>query len=334
MKILINSILIIILITVWGIFYNRNIKNKEISLSNKIIILILIISFNIGALYIFNLSSKKKFFSEFKSIEISLKLNNLDKFLLDKKDEYKELLKKDSVKIASNLLLKHKFNYNPKSNNIIKIEFSDSISYDGKKDVYIVKLSFLYTVKKEEKEIETYLVINKNKINYETLTTIYENILNELLNSIFYEIDLRKKTPDELVSILRHQFNLPNTYYVQIFNHLLKLDSPPVLPDKILLRFLENPSTFSEATGYSIITNNCNTINKIIDRSIYFNSSSLKALLSILVQSKCKVIEGYLNVLKSSTYVNKSIIDEYLKQYKNNLQKEFTYKNGKRVESK
>jgi len=335
MRYLINSILIIILIIVWGIFYKRNIKNKDISKINKILIVLFIVSFNLLSLYIFNLSSKKKYFTDFKTIEISLNLNNIDKLLVDNKDNYKELMKKDSVKVASKLLLKHRFNYNPKSKNIIKISFSDSISYENQKKIYLIKLFLFYSVNNEDRELKTYLIIKNNKITYKKIISIYENTLNELLNSIFYEKELENKKPEEIVSILTHKFNLPDIYYVHLFNYLLKLESPPNLSDKVLIRFLNNPATFSEATGYAILTNHCAVINKIIDKSLLFNQSALETLLSIIIQSKCKSVEGYLGVLKSSRNINISnMADDFLKQYIENSQKEFIYKNGKRIEEK
>ncbi len=335
MKILINSVIIIVLIVVWGVFYKRNIKDKDISTGNKILIIVFIIAFNLLSLYIFNLSNKKVYFAEFNKIEISLQLGNIESFLTDNKDKYKESMKKDTVKIASELLLKHKFNFNPKSRNKVSIVFSDSISYDNKKRVYLIKLLLKYPFKKQIKEIETYMIIRDDRISYKKIISVYENTLNELFNSIFYNISLNSKKPEEIVEILRHKFNLPDIYYVNLFNHLLLLDNPPPLPDKVLLRYLNKPATFSEATGYAITTNNCNVIDKIIDKSLYFQPSPLETLLSILIQSKCSSVKGYLTVLKSSQ--SKTISDmaeKYLKQYNENNKKEFIYKNGKRTEAK
>ncbi len=333
MKTLINIIIIIILIVVWGIFYKRNIKDKKLSKTNKFLIVIFIIAFNLLSLYIFNLSNKKTYFVEFNKIEISLQLNNIENFLTDNKDKYKELMKKDSVKIASNLLLRHNFNFNPKSKNQVNIVFSDSISYENQKRVYLLKILLRYPTKKDRKEIETYLVVRDDKISYKKLVTIYENTLNELLNSIFYNIELNNKKPEEIVEILRHKFNLPDIYYVNLFNHLLILESPPKLPDSVLLRYLNKPATFSEATGYAIVTNSCNVIDKIIDKSLFFQKSALQTLLSIIIQSKCSSVKGYLNVLSSSKNINLSnMAKKYLEQYNDNFKKEFIYKNGKRVE--
>lgn len=335
MKILINIIIVMVLVIVWGVFYKRNIKNKNLSKINKFLIVIFIVAFNLLSLYIFNLSNKKTYFADFNKIEISLQLNNIENFLTDNKDKYKETMKKDSVKIASELLLRHKFNFNPKSKNQVNIVFSDAISYENQKKVYLLKLLLRYPTRKDSKKIETYLVIRDDKISYKRLVSIYENTLNELLKSIAYNLKLNKKKPEEIAEILKHKFNLPDIYYVDLFNHLLILDSPPKLPDTVLLRYLNKTATFSEATGYAIVTNSCNVIDTIIDKSLYFQKSAVQTLLSIIIQSKCSSVKGYLNVLSSSKNINLSnMAKEYLKQYNDNFKKEFTYKNGKRVEIK
>ena len=104
---------------------------------------------------------------------------------------------------------------------------------------------------------------------------------------------------------------------------------------KVLLRYLNNPATFSEATGYAITTNSCSVIDKIIDKSLFFQLSPLDTLLSILVQSKCSSVKGYLFVLKSSknNYLA-NMAKKYLKQYSDNSKKEFLYKDGERIEAK
>jgi len=332
MRILINFTLVLILILVWGFFYKKNISPKDISKKSKFFIILIIIFFNLASLYIFNLSSKKNYISEFKGIEISLQLGSIENYLTDNKSNYQELMKKDTVDIASKLLLKNKFNYNPKAKNGIKIIFSDSISYKDKKKVYLVKVHFLYSMNNQAQELETYLIIKNPEISYKKLISSYQNILNELLSSISFKKSLKSKKLEELVSILTYRHNLPDIYYIHIFNKLLESDVQPLLPDHVLLRFLELPSTFSEATGYAILTNHCSVINKIIDKSIYFNSQALDTLLSILVQSSCQVVEGYLSVLTSSQ--NQELVElakKYLKEQKKNFQKEIIYKDGKRV---
>jgi hypothetical protein len=106
------------------------------------------------------------------------------------------------------------------------------------------------------------------------------------------------------------------------------LDNPPKIKTKTLLRFINNPSTFSEATGYAVLSNDCDTINEIINKSLYFQIKPLQTLLNILTQSKCRVVKGYLTVLASSkNLIISQMAKSYLKEYENNLKKVFIYQN-------
>jgi len=337
MSTIINISVIVVLVIIWGLYLKRFILKSSMNILGKASVIFVILVLNIASFYIINSSVKKSSLFEFNRLNLSLSLDQTSPFLSTERENgkksehnlYESKLEKEIFENAKKIFSKNRIKYNTKSKNELIISFKDNFHRKDGKKRYFIETTIQYG---EDQKISTMTLIKDiDNIKYKQYLTIFNNSLNELIKAIHYKKKIEDKTPEELIEILSHKHNLPQPFYIQIFNKLLRGDKYPKLPAKIMNKFINNPATFSEASGYAVLSNDCDNIGKMIENSLTYRMEPLMLMMEILSQSKCEIAKGYMFVLSGSRY-NKisSLAKKNFKEMINNP-KEIIYKDGKRV---